>query len=97
MPLDEEKCLKNNIHNRTASDIKKAITSWVPTPNTYTLLNYESLFNDADAMEAISDNEDEPGVSEALDAISDEDGNEMDGKKFDDDDDDDRNSFNEVN
>lgn len=97
MPLDEEKCLKNNIHNRTASDIKKAITSWVPTPTTYTLLKYESLFNDADAMEAISDNEDEPGVGEALDAISDEDGNEMDGQNFDDDDDDDGNSFNEVN
>lgn len=86
MPLDEERCLKNNIHNRTASDIKKAITSWVPTPTNYTLLKYDSLFNDNSTMEAISDNEDEPGVSDALDAISD-----------DDDDDDNGNSFNEVN
>lgn len=94
MPLDEEKCLKNNIHNRTASDIKKAITSWVPTPTDYTLLKYDSLFNHANATEAISDNEDEPGVSDVLDAISDED---VSGQHFDEEDDDDGDSFNEVN
>lgn len=73
MPLNEEKCIKNNIHNRSVNDIKKAITTWVRTPSNYTLLQYDSLFNDADATEAISDIEDEK--TDSLDAVSDEDDN----------------------
>lgn len=70
MPLDEEKCIKNNIHNRSQSDIKRAIFNWVRTPSSYTLLKYESLFNDADATEAISDIEEDK--EETFDAISDD-------------------------
>lgn len=67
LPLDLNKCLKNNIHNRTERDIQKAFNEWVPTPTSYTVLNYECLFNSADNTEEISDIEDE---AESLDAIS---------------------------
>lgn len=63
--------MKNNIHNRSESDIKRAINEWVATPSTYTVLDYECLFNSADDTEEISDIEDEK--AESLDAISDED------------------------
>lgn len=71
MPLDEEKCFKNNIHNRTQSDIKKAFFNWVRTPSAYTLLKYDGLFNNANATEAISDDE----KTGSFDAISDEEDN----------------------
>lgn len=74
MPLDLEKCLKNNIHNRLESDIRKAIDEWEATPASYTILDYESLFNSADDTEEISDVEDDKDDNaESLDAISDED------------------------
>lgn len=71
MPRDLEKCLKNNIHNRSESDIRKAIAEWVPTPSSYTVLDYECLVNSADDTEEISDVDDEK--AESLDAISDDD------------------------
>lgn len=71
MPLDLEKCLKNNIHNRLESDIRKEIYEWESLPPSYTVLDYECLFNNADDTEEISDVENEN--AESLDAISDED------------------------
>lgn len=71
MPRDLQKCLKNNIHNRSESDIRRAIKEWVATPSTYTVLDYDCLFNSADDTEEISDIEDEK--AESLDAISDDD------------------------
>lgn len=66
--------MKNNIHNRTESDIRKAISEWAPTPSTYTVLDYGCLFNSADDTEEISDVEDEKeGKAEYLDTVSDED------------------------
>lgn len=62
--------MKNNIHNRTESDIRKAINEWVPTPSSYTILDYECLFNSADNTEEISDIEDQKDDVESLDAIS---------------------------
>lgn len=74
MPLDLEKCLKNNIHNRLESDIRKAIDEWAFLPTSYTVLDYECLFNSADDTEEISDVEDDKNENaESLDAISDED------------------------
>lgn len=74
LPLDLEKCLKNNIHNRTRDDIRQAIDEWQPTPSSYTVLDYEFLFNSADDTEEISDIDDEGDEkAESLDAISDED------------------------
>lgn len=78
--MEFEKCLKNNIHNRSQSDIRNAIEEWEPTPTSYTLLNYECLFNSADNTEEISDIEDDKDEkSESLDAISEED-NSNNGK-----------------
>lgn len=72
-PLDLEKCLKNNIHNRLENDIRKAIDDWETTPASYTVLDYDSLFNSADDTEEISDvEEDKDENAESLDAISDE-------------------------
>lgn len=74
MTLDLEKCLKNNIHNRLESDIRKEIDDWDTTPASYTVLDYECLFNTADDTEAISDvDEDKDEIDESFDAISDED------------------------
>lgn len=62
--------MKNNIHNRSESDIQRAINEWVATPSSYTVLDYECLFNSADDTEEISDVDDEN--AESLDAISDD-------------------------
>lgn len=70
--MDVDKCLKNNIHNRTESDIRKALKEWEPTPSSYTVLDYECLFNSADNTEAISDADDDNEDAESLDAISDD-------------------------
>lgn len=73
MPMDVEKCLKNNIHNRSAEDIRKAINQFVLTPATYTVLDYECLFHNADDTEEISDmDEERDGQGDSLDAISDD-------------------------
>lgn len=74
MPLDLNKCLKNNIHNRTEMDIQRAIKEWNPTPSAYTILDYQCLFGSgAVDTEAISDAEDEKAENfDALDAISDD-------------------------
>lgn len=70
LPRDVEKCLRNDIHNRSESDIRKAIAEWVPTPSSYTVLDYECLVNSADDTEEISDIDDEK--AESLDAITDD-------------------------
>lgn len=72
--MDLEKCLKNNVHNRSEGDIRKAIREWMPTPSTYTVLDYSCLITSADDTEEISDIEDERGENtEFLDAVSDDD------------------------
>lgn len=72
--MDLEKCLKNNIHNRSEADIRKAINRWTATPSTYTVLDYSCLFNSADDTEEISDTEeDKEEKAEYLNTISDED------------------------
>lgn len=75
MPLDLETSLRNNIHNRTNDDIRRAINEWVPTPSAYTVLEYQCLFsNRGGDTEEISDIEDEKDENaDSLDAISDED------------------------
>lgn len=66
--------MKNNIHNRSEGDIRRAINEWAPTPFAYTVLDYSCLFNNADDTEEISDTEeDKEGKVEYLDAVSDED------------------------
>lgn len=74
MPLDLEKCLRNNIHNRTEHDIRRAINEWVPTPSAYTVLEYQCLFSHREGeTEEISDIEiDQDENEDSLDAISDE-------------------------
>lgn len=75
LPLDVEKCLKNNIHNRTEGDIRKAADEWIRTPSSYTLLDYDCLFAGADNMdmEEISDaDEEKDEQGDSLDAISEE-------------------------
>lgn len=65
MPLDFQQCLANNIHNRTASDIQKAIDEWVDAPPHYIQLDYHSLVDvtnvaasdDKMELDAISDDE----------------------------------------
>lgn len=68
LPLNLQRCIKNNIHNRSVSDIRKSIDAWAPSPVSYTLLDYDCLLNSADQTEAISDAEDERSAN--LDAIS---------------------------
>ncbi|XP_055309199.1 probable serine/threonine-protein kinase DDB_G0282963 [Sitodiplosis mosellana] len=76
MPLDLEKCLKNNIHNRLEIDIRKAMEEWEMSPASYTVLDYDNLFNSADDTESLSDVEDVKNENaDSLDAISDEDNN----------------------
>lgn len=96
MPLDVEKCLKNNIHKRTEEDIRSAMNQWVPTPATYTLLDYDCLFN-ADNTDEISDMDegDQDGKGDSLDGKSD-DGNANAEKELDEVSGDDE-SMNEVN
>lgn len=66
--------MKNNIHNRSDSDIRKAINEWAPTPSSYTVLDYSCLFDSADDTEEISDAEEEKEQkTEYLDSVSDED------------------------
>lgn len=72
MPLDLQKCIKNDIHNRTEEDIRKDINEWVPTPSSYTVLNYQCLFDGAGDTEEISDSEDRAESGDSLDAISDD-------------------------
>lgn len=67
MPLDVDLCLRQNTHKRSESDIRKAISQWVPTPPIYTVLTYDSLFENE--MEDISDDE----KANSLDALTDED------------------------
>lgn len=68
-------CSKQNIHNRSEYDIRKAIEEWIATPLSYTSLSYDCLFtNDMEEnMEDISDEE----KAHFLDtvSISDDDGN----------------------
>lgn len=64
MTLDLHECLKNNIHQRTASDIQKAIDEWTDAPSHYIQLDYRPLLDAIDA--AVADDNME------LDAISDE-------------------------
>lgn len=61
-----------NGHNRSSKDIRDALDEWVPTPSSYTVLDYSYLFNSADNTEEISDVEDDK-EAEAFDAVSDED------------------------
>lgn len=83
MPLDFELCSKQNVHNRTENDIRKAINDWIATPSSFTSLSYDCLFTDemddisdepAD-LEAvsISDSEDEKNAQNADENISDDD------------------------
>lgn len=65
--------MKNNIHNRSEDDIRKAIGEWAPTPPSYTVLDYKCLFDSADDTEEISDVEEEKEEKGDLDAVSDED------------------------
>lgn len=65
MPLDLQQCLKNNIHQRTSSDIQKAIAEWVEAPPHNIQLNYRPLLDAINT--AASDDKME------LDAISDDD------------------------
>lgn len=73
MPLDVEKCVKNNIHKRTEEDIRSAMNQWVPTPATYTLLEYDCLFN-AENTDEISDMDegDQDNKGDPLDRVSNE-------------------------
>lgn len=65
MPLDLQQCLKNNIHQRSAADIQRAIEEWADAPSHYIQLDYRPLL---DALNvAASDDKME------LDAISDDD------------------------
>lgn len=65
MPLDLQQCLKNDIHQRSASDIQRAIEEWVDAPSHYIQLDYRPLL---DALNAtVTDDKME------LDAISDDD------------------------
>lgn len=72
LPLDVNQCIKNNIHNRTESDIRSSIEDLKsnPTPSPYIILDCEPLFNNADDVEDISDVDEN---ADSLDAISDED------------------------
>lgn len=83
MPLDVEKCVKNNIHKRTEEDIRSAMNQWVPTPATYTLLEYDCLFN-SDNTDQVSDMDegDQDDKGDTRDGISD-DGNENAEKELD--------------
>lgn len=65
MPLDFQQCMKNNIHNRTAADIQKAIDEWIDAPPHYIQLDYRSLTDATDTAASESQME--------LDAISDDD------------------------
>lgn len=95
--MDLEKCLKNNIHNRSEFDIRKAIREWVPTPSAYTVLDYSCLFTSADDTEEISDIDDEKEENtEFLDAVSDEDNAGKHGDDDFSDTDGDENLINEV-
>lgn len=67
MPLDVDLCLRQNTHKRSEIDIRKAISQWVSTPPIYTVLTYDSLFENE--MEDISDDE----KANSLDALTDED------------------------
>lgn len=72
MPLDLQKCLSNDIHNRTEEDIRRDINEWMPTPSSYTVLNYQCLFDSAGDTEEISDAEDRDENEDSLDAITDD-------------------------
>lgn len=73
MPSDLDKCLKNNIHNRSESEVRKAKEEWAPAPAEYTLLNYECLFSTEENIEEISDEDEKDGQTESVDAVSEED------------------------
>lgn len=75
--MDLEKCLKNNIHNRSEADIRDALDEWTPTPHAYTVLDYSFLFHSADNTEEVSDVDDEKEAG-SLDAVSDEDNTNAD-------------------
>lgn len=88
-------CSKQNIHNRTEYDIRKAIEEWVATPSSYTSLSYDCLFTNNMATEDISDEE----KAQFLDtvSISDDDGdNDNNADNADENFSDDDEAFNEV-
>lgn len=82
-----------NGHNRSTEDIRSALNEWVRTPSSYTVLDYNCLFN-ADNTEEISDVEDEK--ADSLDAVSDEDNSKAEKNVDDEFSDGDDQSINEV-
>lgn len=63
MDLDVEKCLRNNVHNRSLVDIERAYKEWKQTPPHYIHLDCGSLLNppaeaEPSKTEEISDDED---------------------------------------
>lgn len=50
MKLDVEECIKNDIHNRTAEDIRKAFRDYKDTPAHYVKLDYSYLLKPAEEL-----------------------------------------------
>lgn len=71
MDLDVEKCVKNNIHERTVEDIERAYKEWKETPPHYIHLDCSSLLKppaeEPDKTEEISDDEDATIVGDNVD------------------------------
>lgn len=67
-----QKCIKNNIHNRSAADIEKAYLEWKEAPAHYVQIDFSSLLkepepdshcenvsNDSEIKENVVDNTDD--------------------------------------
>lgn len=81
MTRDLEKCISQNIHNRSREDIAKSINEWEEAPSNYLQLNYKPLIeteeinsdNDLE-LDSVSNDEESPEAAENDDQESENEG-----------------------
>lgn len=66
MEPNVEKCIKNNIHNRSATDIQKAVKEWKVAPLHYVKIDYTYLFKKDEPAEAVESNINDDGADTAV-------------------------------
>lgn len=66
MEPNVEECIKNNIHNRSAADIQKALKEWKVAPLHYVKIDYTYLFKKDEPAAAVESNINDDGADTAV-------------------------------
>lgn len=65
MEASAEECIKNNIHNRSAADIEKALRDWKVAPLHYVKIDYTYLLKKEEPTEVTESKNNDDGVDAA--------------------------------